>query len=133
MNESRIQSAIRGILYYGVIASLSSLIAGALILVFKTGDAWTSINVTTNGWNGGADLIELGLKSSLTEEIASVLLASGIVILIAIPIARTCFTAMQFALNGDRIFALVSLIILAIVAISFLVVGPIEAGLYKFP
>ncbi len=133
MNESGIKSAIRGILYYGVIASLFSLIAGALILVFMAGDAWISINVTTNGWNGGADLIELGLQSSLAEEIASVLLASGIVILMAIPIVRTCFTAMQFALNRDRMFAVVSLLILAIVVISFLVVGPMEAGLYKFP
>ncbi len=133
MNESEIKSAIRGILYYGVIASLFSLIAGALILIFPAGDAGISINVTRNGWNGGADLIYLGLQISLTEEIASVLLASGIVILMAIPIARTCFTAMQFALNRDRMFAAISLLILAIVIISFLVVGPIEAGLYKFP
>jgi uncharacterized membrane protein len=55
---------------------------------------------------------------------AAAIIQLGILLLIATPIARVAFAVIAFALQRDRLYVAVSLIVLAVLIISLLHLGP---------
>ncbi len=122
------QSMIRAILYYGVIGSAILLTIGSLA-VFATGgflsDSLGQLTVSsTDGWNL---LGAFSLNGSLTG-ISRFLMGSGVLVLVAIPVSRAIMTVFLFAQQKDKKYVIMTSIVILILMVSYLVVGPMEAG-----
>lgn len=111
-----VEQLIGQVLRYGVLLSGSVAIIGGIWYLFQKGAAlphYTTFNGEPAGYTSLTGIIE-GLKNGSATEIIQL----GVVILIATPIIRIVFSLISFILEKDKLYMLITFIVLAIILFS---------------
>jgi uncharacterized membrane protein len=106
---NRLSLKLSLVLSIGVVISAILLITG-LALVFATGSVTTGDMSTA--WSGPGHSVGPG------NPLAYGFLLAGIVVLVMIPLARVAVSSHSFAQGGERDFALLTLFVLLVLALS---------------
>lgn len=110
------QQLIGTVLRYGVLLSGAVAIIGGLLYLVQQGAGipdYTTFNGEPAGFTSLTGIIN-GLKSGSATEIIQL----GVVILIATPIIRIGFSLVSFILEKDRLYVVITLIVLLIILFS---------------
>ncbi|WP_316841997.1 DUF1634 domain-containing protein [Pedobacter gandavensis] len=110
------QQLIGQVLRYGVLSSGIVAIIGGIWYLFQNGSGiphYTEFNGEPAGYTSLTGIIE-GLKTGSAKEIIQL----GVVILIATPILRIVFSLCSFILEKDRLYVVITLIVLTIILFS---------------
>ena len=116
-SDQRLESAMGRMLQMGVTVSALVVLAGGILYLTQAGGArpdYAHFHAVPAGPNSVT-----GMLSGLTHFNPASLIVLGILLLIATPICRVIFGVVGFMLLGDRFYAGVSLVVLAILASSF--------------
>jgi uncharacterized membrane protein len=118
MNDQRLETIIGQLLRAGVLlAAATVLIGGILYLVQHHSDP---VNYSVFA-PGGADTRSVsGIVQSAAHGQSEAIIQVGLLLLILTPIARVAVAIVGFLLERDRFYALVSLIVLAILVFSLI-------------
>lgn len=111
-----IEQLIGQVLRYGVLLSGSVAIIGGIWYLFQQGQGiphYTHFNGEPAGYTSLTGIFE-GLKKGSASEIIQL----GVVILIATPIIRIVFSLISFILEKDKLYVLITFIVLAIILFS---------------
>jgi len=113
-----VEQAVGALLRWGVLtAAAITAIGGTLLLLTHGGDL-----VTLGIFHGEpAGLSTLGgiFRGALTGDGASIV-QLGVVVLIATPVLRVAFTLVAFVYQRDRLYTLITALVLGILLFSFL-------------
>ncbi|WP_316820808.1 DUF1634 domain-containing protein [Pedobacter gandavensis] len=110
------EQLIGQVLRYGVITSGMVAIIGGIWYLFQNGSAipnYREFNGEPAGYTSLPGIIE-GLKNGSAKEIIQL----GVVILIATPILRIVFSLFSFILEKDKLYIVITLIVLVIILFS---------------
>ena len=115
-SEQDLENTIGILLRVGVIASAVVVLAGGLWLLFAAG----SQGIVFSPFRG--EPLQLtsvsGILSGLVSGNSRALIQTGLLLLIATPIARVILALVGFALQRDRLYVVVTLIVLAALLFS---------------
>jgi uncharacterized membrane protein len=119
IKDSNIQTAIGNILRYGVYLSLAvSLIGGIFYLKDhgseKVASKYTHFVEKDDSFFDYLGKVFTGIRNLHGEEIVKL----GIIILIITPTIRVIFSLLGFILEKDKLYIVITLIVLLIIAIS---------------
>jgi uncharacterized membrane protein len=118
MDDRRLEIIIGNLLRAGVLlAAAVVFLGGALYLVQHHAD-----RTGYRRFSAGGPAIQsvAGILHSAAHLQSEGLIQLGLLLLIATPVARVALAVVGFALERDRLYAVVSLIVLAILAFSLL-------------
>jgi uncharacterized membrane protein len=118
MNDNRLDIIISNLLRTGVLAALVVVAAGGVFKLIRHGGDIETFSTFQKG-DGGLSTVG-GIAHSVMALQSDGLIQAGLLILIATPVARVALAAIGFALEGDKLYVLVSLTVLAILAFSIL-------------
>jgi uncharacterized membrane protein len=116
--DTGLQRLLSRLLRAGV--SLAALVsAGALVFLFARG---TDLHVHDRSFHGQpAELRTLrGVLAGALELRPGPIMQLGLLILVATPIARVAFSALGFALERDRLYVALTLLVLALLVLGLL-------------
>ena len=114
MNPDRFRALVSGILIVGVVISATLMVvgfAGSLIVGWEG-----SMTGAAPGTSGLADFGSVGASLLALRPVGIAQL--GLVVLIATPVVRVGASCAAFALEGDRLYAAITLAVLAILLVS---------------
>jgi uncharacterized membrane protein len=116
MNDRRLENIIGQLLRAGVLLSAAVVaIGGILYLIFERG-AHVSYRTFVAG---GPDMRTVsGISHAALHLSSEGLMQAGLMLLILTPIARVVLAVVGFALERDRLYAVISFIVLAILTFS---------------
>lgn len=118
MDDRRLEIIIGNLLRAGVLlAAATVLLGGVLYLVGHSADR---VNYQHFSAGGDATQSVSGVAHAAAQFNSLGLIQFGLLLLIATPVARVALAVVGFALERDRLYALISLIVLAILAFSLL-------------
>ena len=118
MDDKRLELIIGNLLRAGVLLAASIVfIGGALYLAAHHADR---IGYRQFVAGGPALRSVAGIVQSAAHLHSEGLIQLGLLLLIATPVARVVLAVIGFALEKDRLYAIVSLIVLAVLAFSLL-------------
>jgi uncharacterized membrane protein len=118
MDDRRLETIIGNLLRAGVLLAAAVVFAGgALYLARHHAD-----RVDFHQFSAGAPSTRSfhGVLASLAHLNSQALIQFGLLLLIATPVARVALAVVGFALEKDRLYAVISLIVLAILAFSLM-------------
>jgi len=118
MDDRRLELIIGNLLRAGVLlAAAVVLIGGVLYLAGHNGD-----RIGYRQFSPGGPAIQsvAGILQSASHLDSEGLIQLGLLLLIATPVARVALAVVGFTLERDRLYAVVSLIVLAILTFSLL-------------
>ena len=118
MDDRRLEAIIGNLLQAGVLLAAAIVTVGGLLYLAQH----YSQHVSYRSFQpGGPDLRTLaGIVQSAASLHSEGLIQFGLLLLIATPVARVAFAVVGFALERDRLYVVVSLIVLAILAFSLM-------------
>jgi len=118
MDDRRLETIIGNLLRAGVLLAASIVLAGGVHYVVTNYSAKSSFEAFTVE---GDDLRTLkGIVKSAAHLHSAGLIQFGLLLLIATPVARVVLAAIGFYLEKDRMYAMISLIVLAVLVFSLL-------------
>lgn len=118
MNDKRLETIMGSLLRTGVLLAAVVVLAGGSLYVAQHHAQPVSYRTFAAGT---ADTRTLGgIIASAAHLQSEGLIQLGLLLLIATPVARVVFAVAGFALERDRLYTLVSLIVLAILVFSLL-------------
>jgi uncharacterized membrane protein len=118
MDDRRLQGLIGNLLRAGVLLAAAMVSAGGVLYLLQHHS--DTVNYRTFQ-AGGSDVQTLsGIMRSAAHLRSEGLIQLGLLLLIATPMARVALAVVGFALERDRLYVAVSLIVLAILAFSLL-------------
>jgi uncharacterized membrane protein len=124
MNDRRLETIIGRLLQIGVLAAAVTVLAGGLLYLVQSHSGrvdYRNFVPIGNSAPGSPDLLTLsGVVRSAVHFDSLGLIQFGLLLLIATPVARVALAAVGFALERDRLYTVVSLIVLAILAFSLI-------------
>ncbi len=117
-NDRRIEAVLGNILRAGVILSAVIVLLGGILYFFQSGGRTPEFHVfrgVPGCTLGNMDIIRgvLGLRGQC-------IIMLGLLLLIATPVARVLFSAVAFALERDRTYVVITLVVLALLLVSLL-------------
>ena len=114
--DQQVEQTIGNLLRTGLIIAAAVVVVGAVVYLIRHGGEQPHYRV----FHGEpADLRGLGgILSTALQWRGTGLIQLGLVLLLATPVARVAFSVLAFALQGDRLYVLVTLIVLAILLYS---------------
>ncbi len=118
MNDRRLETIIGNLLRVGVsMAAAVVFLGGVLYLARHSAD-----HVSYQHFSAAGDTIQsvTGILHAAAHFDSQGVIQFGLLLLIATPIARVALAVIGFALEKDRLYAVISLIVLAILAFSLL-------------
>ena len=120
LSDHDVEQLIGRLLQIGVAAAAVVTIIGGALLLVQHGSARPTYSV----FHGQPDYLTSlgGIARGVRERRSESIVQLGIVLLIATPVARVAFTLVAFILQRDRVYVVVTLIVLALLAYG-LVVG----------
>jgi uncharacterized membrane protein len=116
--DKRIELSVGALLRWGVLASAAVVLSGGAIFLVRHGGDPVSYGVfrgTAPATRHVGGIIRGAISSSGRS-----IVQLGLLLLIATPIARVAFSLIAFALERDRIFVIVTAIVLAVLLYSLL-------------
>ena len=116
VTDQDIQQLIGQVLRYGVLISGAVAIIGGIWYLFQHGSGIPHYT-TFNGEPAGYTSLS-GILKGLGQGSATEIIQLGVVILIATPILRIVFSLLAFILEKDRLYVLITLIVLSIILFS---------------
>jgi uncharacterized membrane protein len=124
MDDRRLETIIGRLLQIGVLASAATVLAGGILYLVQAHSGRVDYrNFVPLGSSapGSPDLLTLsGIIRSASHFDSLGLIQFGLLLLIATPVARVALAAVGFALERDRLYTVVSLIVLLILAFSLI-------------
>lgn len=118
MDDRRLESIIGQLLRAGVLLSAAIVLAGGVLYLVQNHAAHASYRTFVLG---GAEMRTVqGIVQSAARLHSEGLIQAGLLLLILTPVARVAMAIVGFSLERDRLYAMVSLIVLAILAFSLL-------------
>ena len=118
MDDRRLETIIGQLLRAGVLLAAAMVLAGGGLYLAQNHSA--TAHYHTFRMEGG-DLRTLGgIFRSASHLHSTGLIQFGLLLLIATPVARVVFAAVGFHLEGDRLYTVVSLIVLGILVCSLM-------------
>jgi uncharacterized membrane protein len=118
MSDQRLENIIGQLLRAGVLLSAAVVtIGGILYLVLEHG---ARVSYRTFIAGGPAMRTVSGIAHAALNLNSEGLMQAGLVLLILTPVARVALAVVGFALERDRLYAVVSFIVLAILAFSLI-------------
>lgn len=118
MDDRRLENIIGRLLQTGVLLAAAIVVAGgALYLAHHSSDP-VDYRAFVPG-SGGLRTLS-GMARSAAHFQSEGLIQFGLLLLIATPVARVAFALVGFALERDRLYTVVSLIVLLILAFSLI-------------
>lgn len=116
MDDRRIETIIGSLLRAGVLLAAGIVTVGGLLYL---GQHYAQHVSYRSFQPGDPDVRTVrGIMQSATSLHSEGLIQLGLLVLIATPIARVAFAVVGFALERDRLYVVVSLIVLTILAFS---------------
>jgi uncharacterized membrane protein len=117
IKDTTIQRIIGWVLRMGVLLSISIVIFGGAIYIYRNGH--TIANYHT--FKGIPAFVQLdGIVNGILTFRGRAIIQAGIVLLIATPILRIVFSAIGFILEKDYLYTFISLLVLSVIFISML-------------
>jgi uncharacterized membrane protein len=117
-NDATVEVIIGNLLRIGVLISATIVVVGGVIYLARHGSAPASYAV----FRGEPD--DLRHTSGIVKQVlggrSRGIIQLGLILLIATPVARVAFSAVAFALEKDRLYFAVTLIVLVILLYSLL-------------
>lgn len=118
MDDRRLEIIIGNLLRAGVLIAAATVFAGGMLYLAQHPAQQVSYRTFVAG---GADTRTLtGILHSAAHLHSEGIIQLGLLLLIATPVARVALAVVGFALERDRLYALVSLIVLAILAFGLM-------------
>ena len=118
MDDRRLETIIGRLLQIGVLASAATVLAGGILYLVQSHSGRVDYRSFAPG---SPDVITLsGIVRSAIHFDCLGLIQFGLLLLIATPVARVALAVVGFALERDRLYTVVSLIVLSILAFSLI-------------
>lgn len=118
MDDRRLETIIGELLRAGVLLSAATVFAGGVLYLW----GHHAERVSYRQFVPGGAIVQSfgGVLQSVTHLNGEGLIQFGLLLLIATPVARVALAVIGFTLEKDRLYAIVSLIVLAILAFSLM-------------
>ncbi len=116
--DERIEKIIGALLLIGVVASASVVLAGAIVFLIRHGGEGTSYGIFRGvrpDLHGIGSIVRAALSGS-----GRGMIQLGLLLLILTPIARVVFSLVGFLLQRDRIYSIVTALVMLILLYSLL-------------
>ena len=114
--DERVEGIIGNLLRAGVLLAATVVVLGAAIFLVRHGRELPPYRVFRG------EPTDLRTLSGILAEALSFrgrnIIQLGLLLLIATPVARVAFSVVAFALEGDRLYVIVTLIVLAVLLFS---------------
>src|SRR5208282_6212764 len=118
MNDRRLETMIGRLLQIGVLLAAATVFAGGVLYLIQSPSGHVDYRTFVPG---SPHLISLrGIVLSAAHFDSLGLIQLGLLLLIATPVARVAMAVAGFALERDRLYTVVSLIVLVILAFSLI-------------
>lgn len=116
MDDRRLETMIGNLLRVGVLLAAAVVFVGGSLYLVQKGATAVSYRVFQAG---GSEVRTLsGIVQNASHLESEGLIQLGLLLLIATPVARVAFAVVGFALERDRLYTIVSLIVLVILVFS---------------
>jgi len=120
--DERVERVIGILLRWGVILAAAVVLAGGAVYLVRYGSTISDYRVFRGE---PSDLREVsGIVTSAVSWNSHGLIQFGLLLLIAVPVARVAFSVLAFALQKDLTYVGVTLIVLAVLLYSLASAGP---------
>jgi uncharacterized membrane protein len=117
IKDTTIQGAIGWVLRIGVLLSITIVIFGGAIYIYRNGH--TIANYHT--FKGIPAFVQLdGIIHGILTFRGRAIIQAGIVLLIATPVLRVIFSAIGFIMEKDHLYTFITLLVLAVIFVSML-------------
>lgn len=116
MNDRRLETIIGRLLQIGVLIAAATVFAGGILYLIQSPSGHVDYRSFAPG-NPALNSLS-GIIDSAAHFQSLGLIQLGLLLLIATPVARVAMAVAGFALERDRLYTVVSLIVLVILAIS---------------
>ncbi|WP_235853985.1 DUF1634 domain-containing protein [Mucilaginibacter terrenus] len=116
--EKDLQSVIGWILRAGVLISMSVVIVGGVLFLYRHGQGRADYHEFT----GVPAFVHSpqGIINGILELRGQAIIQAGIVLLIATPIVRVIFSAIGFVLERDYLYVGITMLVLLVIVMSML-------------
>jgi uncharacterized membrane protein len=118
MDDRRLETTIGTLLRAGVLMAAAAVTLGGLLYLAQNFSQ--PVNYRTFDAGGPDTRTLFGIVQSAGHLHSEGVIEFGLLLLIATPITRVAFAVVGFALERDRLYVVVSLIVLAILAFSLM-------------
>jgi len=118
MNDRRLESIIGQLLRAGVLLAAAVVFTGGVFYLVQHHSTHVDYHTFTVG--GPSVRTYPGIVQSAAHLDSSGLMQLGLLLLIATPVARVAMALVGFALERDRLYTIVSLIVLLVLTLSLL-------------
>jgi uncharacterized membrane protein len=115
-DDQRIELIIGGLLRTGVILAAAVVLFGAVVYLVHHGNEAPNYAVfrgEPENLKSASDIVHGALGMS-----GQAIIQLGLLLLIATPVARVLFSAIAFAIEGDYMYVVITLVVLAILLYS---------------
>ena len=116
--DQDIQLLIGNVLRWGVILAMSVVFAGGLVYVFPHAHEKAAYHIFKGEPLFLRDL--KGILKNMAELKGRAIIQTGILLLIATPIARVLLSVISFLLEKDYRYVMITLLVLSVIAFSIL-------------
>jgi len=117
MNDSRLQSILSKLMFYGVLLAAAVMLVGGAIFLFSHGGDRPGDHVFKGEPHDLRDPIAVAQSAIRGSNPAWIQL--GVLILLANPFVRVAMSAIGFTIGKDPLYAVVSLFVFAVLVYSF--------------
>ncbi len=116
--DADVKLMIGSLLRWGVIVSMSVVFIGGLVYLYRHGQEKASYHT----FNGEPEFLRKlqGILQGVIAFKGRAIIQTGILLLIATPIARVLLSAFSFLLEKDYLYVVITLIVLGIILFSML-------------
>jgi uncharacterized membrane protein len=116
LTDVQVEQFLGSLLRAGVILSSIVVLAGGILYLIQFGQSTTDKRIFQS------EPAELRSVSGIVRDAIALdsrgIIQFGLLLLIATPVARVFFSAIAFAMEGDKLYVLIALIVLAILLFS---------------
>jgi len=119
MNEDRLKNALSRIMLFGVLLSAAVMLVGGALLLVQSHGRVPGDHLFHGEPLDLRDPVDI-FRAALAGADAP-LVQLGVLLLLANPLVRVAFSVAGFAAGGDRLYAGISLIVLAVLALSYFI------------
>ncbi len=116
ISDRDVESFIGSLLRYGVLVAAAVVLIGGVSFLFKYGSVHPDLS------RFDSEPVGLRYIGTIISEALSFssrgLIQLGLLLLIATPVARVLFSVVAFALQRDRLYVVITLIVLAVLLVS---------------
>jgi uncharacterized membrane protein len=118
MDDHRLETIIGRLLQIGVLAAAATVLSGGVLYLVQSQSGHVDYRSFVPGSPNLRTLSGIVLSAAHFQSQAIIQL--GLLLLIATPVARVALAVVGFALERDRLYTVVSLIVLVILAFSLI-------------